>query len=475
MPRPPSEISTEHLSELPRTSTPVRGFRLDITAGPDAGRSWRSEGERCTIGVHSSCDLVLTDPTVSRFHCELTSDADLVRIRDLDSSNGTVLDGVPVRDALLRHGSSMKLGRSSLRFQLLEQAARIPLSERTSFGRLVGRSVAMRRMFLLLERAARAQVTILLEGETGTGKSATARSIHHESERRDGPFIMLDCSSLPSNLLQSELFGHEKGAFTGAHSRRIGAFEEADGGTIFLDEIGELPIELQAKLLSVLEDREIRRVGSNHTRPVDVRVLAATNRDLRSEVNAGRFREDLYYRISVVSIEVPPLRRRLDDLPVLLDALLQRLQVPPAQRATAITPDFLQQLGRSAWPGNIRELRNHLERHLLFCDLADEHPGDELGDGPLAGQAGILASPGGDGASPEQVAVQDHRDCIRVEGDASFSDARQRAIAAFERLYVTQLLERHDGRVSRAAKAAGITRAYLYRLLQRHDVPRPVD
>lgn len=467
MPTPPSEISTEHLGEALGSSTPVRGFRLDVTAGPDAGRSWRSERERCTIGVHSSCDLALSDPTVSRFHCELISGAERIRIRDLDSSNGTAIDGVSIRDAHLKHGSTLKLGRTRIRFQLLEQAAHVPVSERTHFGRLVGRSVAMRRMFALLERAAGSNVTILLEGETGTGKSATARSIHDESARRNGPFIMLDCSSLPSTLLESELFGHEKGAFTGAHSLRIGAFEEADGGTIFLDEIGELPIELQAKLLSVLEDREIRRVGSNRTRAVDVRVLAATNRDLRSEVNAGRFREDLYYRLSVVSIEIPPLRRRLDDVPLLIENLLTRSQVSPTQRELAIEPEFVEHLQQSAWPGNVRELRNHLERYLLFRDIA-AFPGSRGHSGASEAQRQV-------GAEQPAVEPADHSGCIRVDTTATFSDARQQAIAAFERTYIDEVLSAHGGRVSRAAAAAGITRAYLYRLLHRHAIDKPTE
>ncbi len=421
----------------------VRGFALDVVEGAARGQHWESQSERCSIGAHASCDLVVDDPTVSRFHCEITMGPQGAMLRDLGSSNGTVVDGVRVVEAYLKRGSLLRLGRSVLRFQHLGRRNQISLSERDEFGLLVGRSVVMRAMFAMLERAAKTDITILLQGETGTGKSAAARSVHTESPRREAPFVMIDCGSIPGNLLESELFGHERGAFTGADSNRVGAFEEASGGTIFLDEIGELPIELQTKLLSVLENREIRRVGSNQQRPVDVRVIAATNRDLRAAVNAGRFREDLYYRIAVVQIKLPPLRQRLDDLPLLAEMLLKRMGTADERIEAILSAEFVRGLRSAAWPGNIRELRNYLEQYLVFDDVMI-----------------TSAGPSGDGGEPR----------LQVDASVPFSEARQQVLSDFERLYVSELLRLHDGKVSRAAAEAGIDRTYLYRLLRRHGI-----
>ena len=420
----------------------VRGFELDVVEGPGSGKHWESLTERCTIGAHPSCDLVVQDSTVSRFHCEIVIGERGAALRDLGSSNGTVLDGVRVVEGFLKRGSLLRLGRSTVRFQYMGKRNRITLSDRNEFGLLVGHSVVMRATFAVLERAARPDITILLEGETGTGKSAAARSLHLESPRKQGPFVMIDCGSIPGNLLESELFGHVRGAFTGADVDRVGAFEEASTGTIFLDEIGELPLELQTKLLSVLENRQIRRVGSNTHRSIDVRVIAATNRDLRAEVNAGRFREDLYYRIAVVQIKLPPLRQRLEDLPILAEMLLARMGIPEERVREIMSSDFVRTLRSAAWPGNIRELRNYLEQYLVFDDVM------------------ITSADGIDDGDPR----------IRVDASIPFSEARQQVLTDFERLYASELLRLHDGKVSQAAAEAGIDRTYLYRLLRRHKI-----
>lgn len=439
---------------------PIRGYRVDVVEGPDAGAYRESHGERCAVGTHASCDLTLTDPTVSRFHCELTGDAHGVEIRDLGSRNSTLVDGVLVRDGAVKHGSLLRLGRSKLRVRFLGKTRRrLELSERQRFGTLVGHSVAMRSMFALLEKVAGSDTTILLQGETGTGKSAAAHSIHLESPRRDNPFIIVDCSSLPHNLLESELFGHEKGAFTGAQNRRIGAFEDADSGTVFLDEVGDMPMALQSKLLTVLENRAIRRLGANRSAPIDVRIIAATNRDLRSAVNEGQFREDLYYRLAVVDIELPPLRRRLDDLPLLVDSLLDRLRVSRERKAEIDMQELLAPLRRSAWPGNVRQLRNCLEQYLLFEYM--EFDGLHLDDAPTPGQDSSVEG------SADDAVVR-----IAVDSTVPLSEARQRVLAEFERIYLMRLLREHDGKVSRAAAAAEVNRTYLYRLMQRHDIDR---
>ncbi|MGE5186490.1 MAG: sigma 54-interacting transcriptional regulator, partial [Acidobacteriota bacterium] len=249
----------------------IAQFRLRVVAGSGAGTTFESRGERTVIGSHESADLVLADPTVSRFHCELIVHAGGVDVNDLGSRNGTLVNGVSVVAAHLAPGAVLTLGHTQVRFETSDSVVRLPVSARDRFGLLVGRSRAMATLFASLERAAGCDFTVLLQGETGTGKDAAAESIHQEGARRDRPFVVVDCGSIPPNLIESELFGHERGAFTGADATRPGAIEAADTGTLFLDEIGELPLDMQPKLLRVLENREIRRVGGQKTLPVEVR------------------------------------------------------------------------------------------------------------------------------------------------------------------------------------------------------------
>jgi DNA-binding NtrC family response regulator len=310
------------------------------------------------------------------------------------------------------------------------------------FGDMVGGSAAIRNVFAILERAAATSATVVLEGETGVGKTLAARSIHAESSRAAGTFVMVDCAAVPPTLLESELFGHERGAFTGAEAHRVGAFEAAHRGTLFLDEIGELPIALQSKLLGVLENRELRRLGGGESRKVDVRVIAATSRDLRAEVGANRFRADLYYRLAVVRIVQPPLRERRADIPGLAAAMLRRLGARDEQIRALLTPHFCEQLARAPWPGNLRELRNYLERCLVF-----------------------------DAAQPLETACAVPDDAYTA---LPYALARERALRAFERRYLLSLLEAHNDRVSAAAADAGIDRTHFYRLLRRHGILRRV-
>jgi two-component system response regulator GlrR len=423
----------------------IRGFSIGVVQGDGLGEAttWRAipgAGEVFAIGSHARNDLVIGDPTVSRFHCELRVEKQGVRVRDLGSRNGTVVDGVRADDAFLKSGSLVKIGRHILRFDIAQEQQQPRLSSASSFGSLVGSSVPMRAMFALLERAAATDATVLLEGETGTGKGAAAESIHNASTRRERPFTVVDCSALAPSLLESELFGYEKGAFTGADTRRIGAFEETRGGTVFLDEIGELPTDLQPKLLRVLENREVKPLGQNSYRPVDVRVIAATNRDLRGEVNAGRFRSDLYFRLAVLKVAIPPLRYRPEDIASLAREILPQLGAHAEQLAELTTPEQLARLEHSAWPGNVRELRNYLERCLVLQTAA-----------PL------------EGAHPA-------RSAATIDPRVPYADARQAALDEFERRYVEALLALHDHKVATAARAAGIARVYLYRLMQRHGL-----
>jgi DNA-binding NtrC family response regulator len=427
-------------------SPDVRRLRLRVVDGAGAGRTFDSTGDKTSIGSHPLNDVLLDERTVSRFHCELLVDEKAVWVKDLGSRNGTIVDGVTVKEAALRNGSLIQLGRVGLRFELSGETNKLQLSDDPKFGSLVGGSMHARMSFALMERAAASDVTVLLEGETGTGKSQAAESIHRHSSRAEHPFLVVDCGALPPNLLESELFGHEKGAFTGAVNRRVGVFEEARGGTVFLDEIGEVPLELQPKLLRVLEAREIKRLGTNTQTPVDVRIICATNRDLRGEVNAGRFRSDLYFRVAVVKIPLPPLRQRSEDIPLIVDKLLSGLGCDARVKASLMEPSFVAQLQRTVWPGNIRELRNHLERCVVLQETLLPGQGEDEGSQP--------SSEGG----------------LAIDARVPYPEARRRALDSFEREYVGKLLQLHGGKVSQAAASADIDRVHLYRLIKRHRV-----
>ncbi len=406
----------------------VTQFRL-IVNEPTGRRTFTSSSDRAVVGTHESADLVLADRTVSRFHCELTIVDGRAHLRDLGSRNGTLVDGVTVVEAWLNHGATLKVGQTTIRFEIGGGEVAIPLSAQDRFGQLVGRSPQMRAVFAILERAAQSKATLLIEGETGTGKEAAAESVHRLGARRERPFVVVDCSALPPHLMESELFGHEKGAFTGAQARRLGAFETAHGGTLFLDEIGELAIDLQPKLLRVLERQEVKRIGSDRYQKVDVRVVAATHRNLRSDVNTRRFRSDLFYRLAVLVVTLPPLRERIEDLPPLIDDLLAQLGTEAADAERLRTTAFLGEVAAHRWPGNVRELRNYLERSLA-----------------------IPAEP--------SLAQPPHAQ------ERSYKQAKQQ----WERTYVEELLRAAAGNVTAAARQAGLDRAAFYRLLWRHNL-----
>ncbi|HLL24653.1 MAG TPA: sigma 54-interacting transcriptional regulator, partial [Kofleriaceae bacterium] len=304
------------------TSARLRRVRIEIVSGPDAGLVRDIESAAIRIGARRGNDVQLSDSKVSGLHCEIRLDDRGYRLRDLDSTNGTYVSQLRINDVYLQPGAQIALGSTRLKFEPLGDSVEIELSDTDRFGSMIGRSVKMRELFARLEKLARSDATVLVTGETGVGKELVAEALHDHSPRAKGPFVVLDCGSIPPNLIESELFGHERGAFTGATSSYAGAFERAHGGTVFLDEIGELPLPMQPKLLRVLERKEVRRVGGSKTLEVDLRVVAATNRDLGVEVNRGRFREDLYYRLAVARVHVPPLRERKDDLPLLIEHIL---------------------------------------------------------------------------------------------------------------------------------------------------------
>jgi transcriptional regulator with GAF, ATPase, and Fis domain len=439
------------------TKRRLRKSRLVVVEGPESGRRLEIASERVTIGRSLICDLVLTDPSVSGTHCEIVASEAGFLLRDLGSSIGTSVGGVRVREAWLEPGVTLKLGDTVVRFEVGSGEVEIDLSRQEQFFELIGHSVRMREIFAVLEKVAAADLTVLIRGETGTGKELVARAIHRASKRAQRPLVVQDCSAIPANLIESTLFGHERGSFTGAADRRRGCFEHADGGTLFLDEIGELDISLQPKLLRVLETHEVQRVGGSRTIPVDVRVVAATNKDLRQMVNEGSFREDLYYRLSVVHVDLPPLRERPEDIPALVRQFLEesaKRGAHPASARFTISNDAMTKLKAYPWPGNVRELKNTIERAVSLADATELGVQDLL---PASQKTPPIFLPGG---TAEQF----------VENETPFKDAKQKVIDAFEVQYIKALLDKHGDNISRSARAAGLTRYHLRELAKRYGL-----
>jgi transcriptional regulator with PAS, ATPase and Fis domain len=418
----------------------VRRARLRVVRGRDKGRELLL-GERpaAVIGTDPDADLVLADDSVSWRHAELRADEGGYRLRDLGSTNGVRVGTLQVREALLTGKTALSLGDTQLEFTLADDEVEHELSPRSRFGEVLGAAPVMRSMFALLERAAQSDATVLVEGETGTGKESIAQSIHRASARAGGPFIVVDCGAIPPNLIEAELFGYEKGAFTGASTARAGALEEAAGGTLFLDEVGELPLEMQPRFLRALERRQVKRLGATAYRDVDLRVVAATNRDLAGAVTAGKFRSDLYYRLEVVKVVAPALRHHPEDIPLLARHLVEELR-PGVDAGAYLSASVLGALSAYQWPGNVRELRNAIERMLALGVLS-----------PLGGGTAPSASPHG-----------------TFSGD--YHSARRDAIEQFEQDYCRALLAEADGVVAHAAERAGISRQMFHRLLRKHGL-----
>lgn len=444
---PPLEIG--QTTPQPRRAFPSPRIELAVVQerGEPASRSLVTEAELVRIGSHPSNDVVLDDPRVSRFHCRLVRGASAWTLEDPGSLNGTSVDGVVVRDGSLpARACTLELGDSRITVRHLPSVESRVVLDRASCGDLYGVSLVMRQLFDIIDRVAATTANVLIEGESGTGKELVAGEIVRRGPRARKPFVIVDCGAISPSLLESELFGHVRGSFTGAHRDRIGAFETADGGTVFLDEIGELPIDMQPKLLRALEAREIRRIGETMPRRVDVRVIAATNRLLDREVNRGRFREDLFFRLSVVTVRVPPLRERLEDIDVLLNVFLDALSATDARGI--FTPDVLEDLRKYDWPGNVRELRNYVERSVVFREARSAT--SNLAERPRDATEDAL------GAS--------------VDLEIPFREAKEQIIAEFERRYLASLLEWSQNNMARAARRAQMDRMNLYRLVQRHGL-----
>lgn len=429
-----------------RDDAPITGLFATVTSGPDRGRS-ASASDTLTIGTAPSNDLVLSDETVSRFHVALERKGARIRVLDQGSTNGTHLGDVDVEGGTVPPGTTLRLGTTSVRVGDGEQITPEVFAG-VELGGLIGRSSSMRQLMARVQRAAQSDVSILLEGETGSGKEVVARAIHASSPRALELFEIVDCGSMQPTLIGSELFGHEKGAFTGADTQHLGAFERARGGTLFLDEIGELPMSLQAALLGALERRSIRRLGGKKLIEVDVRVVCATHRNLRAAVNDGTFRQDLYYRIAVVALRVPSLREHAEDIPMLVEHFARRMgRKEPFEQLFPL--QLLASLARHRWPGNVRELRNAVEAALV------------MGEDPTLGHG------------PEARAVEGTDDLQLPIGallPLPLGDARAQLIERFETEYLRALLSETGGRVTLAAKRAQINRSYLSRLLKAHGI-----
>ncbi|MFO0627227.1 MAG: sigma 54-interacting transcriptional regulator [Polyangiales bacterium] len=404
---------------------------------------------RVMLGSADDCSLVLYDPMVSRLHASIEVTTDGIWVRDLGSRNGTYVAGVRVREACVPDGAAIHIGDTDLWVYYDQNETVVDLWPTEQFGPLWGRSVIMRELFARLARVAAMESTVLIQGETGTGKELVARAVHNSSRRREKPLVVVDCGALAENLLEAELFGHARGAFTGASHERAGAIESAAGGTVFLDEIGEMPLSMQPKLLRALESRQVRRVGESRYRDVDVRFIAATHRDLAKMVNDGTFREDLFFRLSVLPVTVPPLRERLDDIPLLVQRMM------PEGAAHAVSPELLRELSSRAWSGNVRELRNFVERAVA-----------------LGAREALTLADRQRPSSPQPASAEPSRkeQFPPISTEETFKDVRDRWLDHLEREYMRAMVARFTRDTSAIANASGLDRSYVYRMLRKHEL-----
>lgn len=417
----------------------VRTVRVHILEGPDQDQSFLESKPVISIGSRPGVDVVLSDPTVSRRHVEIRQTPDGLWLADLGSRNGTHVGGTPIKEALVPESARIKIGATTFQVSLVQLRPRGDTMTPVQFGAYLTEHPALKETVASLGRIARSEATVLIHGETGTGKELLARAVHDQSPRAERPYMVVDCGALSPTLLESQLFGHKKGAFTGALEDQEGALEAGNGGTVFLDEIGDMPLELQPKLLRALEARTIRRLGEVVDRTIDVRFVAATHRNLKDMVEDGSFRSDLYYRLAVVPVVVPPLKERPEDVSLLAQHFCEAF----SRGSRTLSPETFACLQQHTWPGNARELRNVIQRAVAAAQSSVLHPQD------------LFPS-----------LQQD-------ESSDTFQAAKDKVISVFERRYVTALLKAHDNNISQAAKAAGLSRTSLYGLMRRVGVDKP--
>ena len=443
------ERSTVLQHRFDATEPPTGEFTLTVRSGPDAGAFIVLDATRpaALVGTSQTCTLRLTDPSVSRRHLAVEMSGTSLRVRDASSTNGTFLGDVRAHEITVVSAAHLSVGSTTLEatWRSSDDASHPSISFADHFGRVLGASREMRLLYGACEKLAQATVPVIIEGETGTGKEALAEAIHERGPRADKPFVVFDCTATPSNLIESELFGYERGAFTGAAAQHRGVFEQADGGTLLIDEIGDMPLPEQAKLLRILERREFRRLGGERAISVDVRLIAATRRDLDKEIEAGRFRDDLFHRLAVARIELPPLRRRHGDIPLLCTHMWRELG-----GIGTLPTDVIARWEQHTWPGNVRELRNSVARYITFGEAAPlGKPAQE--ERPLDFESFV-----------ERVLAK----------DVPLAVARQYVVDEFERRYLERVLERNDGLVTKAAQEAGVARRHFHRLLLRTGAAR---
>ncbi len=439
-------VATSVTTTAAAAPRPPRTFVLTAVNGPDAGKTFEIDvsrgGGRVLLGQSPACTVRLEDVTVSRRHAAFDVIDGALRLTDLGSTNGTFVNGVRAHEVALAGGETIQVGSDVFRLQPGDESVEQTTETQTSFGRFVGASQEIKRLYPTMRRIAVSDIPVVIEGETGTGKEVLAEALHEQGPRASGPFVVFDCTTVAASLMEAALFGHERGSFTGALSAAQGLFEQADTGTLFIDEIGELDLALQPKLLRALERAEVRRIGGRQWLGVNVRVLAATRRDLDREVQAGRFRDDLFFRLAVGRIELPPLRNRRKDISLLATHFWRELGGNPA----ALTGDLLKRLEDYDWPGNVRELRNAIARRIALGDLSKP-----------------TKAPGQASSSSSGDAIQSI-----IDLELPFPIARDKVIAAFEQRYVDQVLSRHAGNVTRAAHASGVGRRYFQTIRGRH-------
>jgi DNA-binding NtrC family response regulator len=440
--RPPGfeEADTTVRRPVVDRSIESRVFTLLVAKGADAGKSLRIDAARLSralVGQSSACELRLADRLVSRRHAAFELAGARLKVTDLSSTNGTRVQGVGISSAFLEGGEHVEIGGTVLRVDLSAGGAKVSLPAQTSFGRVVGASPEMRKLYPLFAQLAASSLPVIIEGETGTGKEALAEALHEEGSRAHGPFVVFDCTALPPTLLESALFGHDRGAFTGATEARAGVFEEAHGGTLLIDEIGDLDISLQAKLLRAIERSEVQRLGTNKWLRVDVRVLAATRRDLDREIQAGRFREDLFYRLAVARIELPPLRNRQGDVVLLANHFWNLM----GGTDRPLEASFLARLSDYEWPGNVRELHNTMARRRVFGDQTE-----------IGVSRDAVPSSSADQVDPIERALS---------LSLPLPQTRQLVSDELERRYVKRIVDLHGGNVTRAAAASGLALRYF--------------